>query len=98
MKAVFFVEKLKYGGAKNRLYADEVVSRQSITTRDNSSLGKKDEGYYVLLDGDEEAIKKAREILKGTGKELKGNEEKEIILAIEGQESTAAEGFGAIFG
>ncbi len=98
MKAVFFIGKDRYGGAKNRLYADEVVSKQSITVRDNSAIGKDKEGYYVLLDGDGEAIKKAREILKEDAEELKGKNAEDIISAIEGQESSAAEGFGAIFG
>lgn len=98
MKAVFFTEKDKFGGAKNRLYADDLVSKQSITTRDNSAIGKDKEGYYIQIDGDEEAIKKAREILKESAKELKGKDAEEVTKAIEGQESSAAEGFGAIFG
>ncbi|MCD6496102.1 MAG: hypothetical protein J7K54_02420 [Candidatus Aenigmarchaeota archaeon] len=98
MKAVFFVEKEKYGSAKNRLYGDELVSRQSITIRDNSSVEKEKEGYYMLLDGEDEAIKKAREILKDSAKELKDKEAKDIIGIIEKQESSAADGFGAIFG
>ena len=98
MKAVFFIDRDKYGGSKSRLYADDLVSRQSITTRDSGSLGKKGDGYYVQIDGDEAAIKKAREILKDSGKELKGKEAEEINSAIEGQESSAADGFGAIFG
>jgi hypothetical protein len=98
MKAVFFIEKEKFGGAKNKLYADELVSKQSITVRDSAAIGKKGEGYYVQIDGDEEALKKAGEILKDAGKELKGQEAEEVTKAIEGQESDAAEGFGAIFG
>ncbi len=98
MKAVFFIEKEKFGGAKNKLYADELVSKQSITVRDNAAIGKSDEGYYVQIDGNEEAIRKARELLKDAGKELKGKDAEEVFGAIEGQESTAAEGFGAIFG
>jgi hypothetical protein len=98
MKAVFFVAKDKYGGAKNRIYADEVLSKQSITIRDNSALGLPKEGYYMQIDGDEKAVKQARELLKGEAEELKGKDAAEVSKAIEGQESSAAEGFGAIFG
>ncbi len=98
MKAVFFIGKEKYGGVKNKLYADEVVSRQSITVKESSALGKGSDGYYVQIDGNEKAIEKASELLGNAARKLKGKEEKEIISAIEGQESTAAEGFGAIFG
>ncbi|UCD03377.1 MAG: hypothetical protein JSV63_01955 [Candidatus Aenigmatarchaeota archaeon] len=98
MKAVFFIQKDKYGGAKNKLYGDELVSRGSITVRDNAAIGKKEEGYYVQIDGDKDALKKARELLKDAGHELKGKDAEEVSAAIEGQESSAAEGFGAIFG
>ena len=98
MKVVFFVSKDNYGAAKNKVYMDEVVSRQSITVRDSSAIGMKKEGYYMLIDGDDESIKKAREMLKGLAKELSGDDEKKVVSAIEGQESSAAEGFGAIFG
>jgi hypothetical protein len=98
MKAVFFIDREKYGGAKSKLYADEVVSRQSITVKESSALGKGSDGYYVQIDGDEKAIAKARELLGTSAKELKDREAEEVSSAIEGQESTAAEGFGAIFG
>ncbi len=98
MKAVFFMDKDNYVSSKGKLYADELVSRQSITVRESSSIGKEKEGYYVQIEGDREAIKKARELLKGAAEELKGKDAEEVSGAIEGQESTAAEGFGAIFG
>jgi hypothetical protein len=98
MKAVFFVKKENYGSAKNKVYMDELVSRQSITVRDNAAIGMKKEGYYLLIDGGEAAVKKARELLKGLAEELKGGDAEKVTSAIDGQESSAAEGFGAIFG
>lgn len=98
MKVVFFMSKDNYVSSKGMLYADELVSRQSITVRESSSIGKDKEGYYVLIDGDEEAIKRAKKLLKEVAEELKGKDAEEISGAIEGQESSAAEGFGAIFG
>ena len=52
----------------------------------------------MLIDGEDEAIKKAKELLKGLAKELSGKEAEDVIAAIDEQESSAAEGFGAIFG
>ena len=98
MKAVFFVKKEKQGEAKNKVYNDDLVSRQSILIRDNSALGIEKEGYYLQIDGEEGAIKRAKDILSGTAEELKGEEAKKVSEAIEKQESSAAEGFGAIFG
>ena len=99
MKAVFFVEKEKYMAAKNSLEGDDQVSRLSITFRDNESLGMEKEGYYLELDGPEELIAQARELLKESeAKELEGEELKKVEGAISAQESKAEEGFGAIFG
>jgi hypothetical protein len=98
MKVIFFVKKDGYGAAKNKLYADDLVSRQSILTRDNAAIGEKKEGYYLLVEGDDHAVAKARELMKGAATELKGKEAEKVSFAIESQESSAAEGFGAIFG
>ncbi len=98
MKAVFFIETDKYGQAKNKVYSDELVSKQSIIIRDASPLGMKKAGYYMLIDGEDEAIKLAKEILADAAHELSGPEAEKVIAAIEKQESSAAEGFGAIFG
>jgi len=98
MKAVFFIEPDKYGQAKNKVYSDELVSKQSIILRDASALGMKKQGYYMLIDGEDDAVKKAKENLKESAEELSGSEAEEAIQAIEKQESSAAEGFGAIFG
>ena len=98
MKAIFFVKKDDYSAAKNKLYADDVVSRQSITIRDNAAIGEKKEGYYIQVEGDPKAIGTAKAILKGMATELKGKEAGKIESAIESQEESAASGFGAIFG
>ncbi len=52
----------------------------------------------MQIDGDKDALKHAKELLKDAGKEIKGKDAEEVSAAIEGQESSAAEGFGAIFG
>jgi hypothetical protein len=98
MKAVFFVKKDEYPAAKNRLYADDLVSRQSITIRDNAAVGEKKEGYFIQVEGDEKAIHAAKALLKEAATELKGKEATKIESAIESQEESAASGFGAIFG
>ncbi len=98
MKAVFFIEPDNYVQAKGKVYGDELVSRQSITLRDSSSLGVDKKGYYLLVDGEDESIKQAKKILSGLAKELTGPEAEKVLSAIEQQESSAAEGFGAIFG
>ena len=98
MKRIFFIPKDKYMKVKNGLLTDDAVSRQSIDFRDNVSLGLKDDGYYLIIEGSEQALKKAAEIMGTDAKELKGKEMHSIEEAIMKQEDSAMSGFGNIFG
>lgn len=97
MEVLFFIPKEKYATTKAKVFEDDLVSRQSIQFRDNKSLGLSKEGYYLELKGSKEAIKKARDLLKGSGKELEGKEKTKILKIIKNQETNAMQGFGAIF-
>ena len=93
MYAVFKFPK----GAKeiDEIYKDDVVSRQTLIKRDGASLGL-ESAIYVVLEGSEESVKKAREI---AGKyELSGKEAEEIYKKIKDAENEASLGMGAIFG
>src|SRR5438046_10383995 len=46
------------------LTADDVVSRQSVVFRDAKSLGLKGDDRYVVVEGNEEAVARAAELLK----------------------------------
>ena len=98
MKVVFFVKKDNQAQAKNKVYGDDVVSRQTIIIRDNASLGIKKDGYYMQIEGNDDALKHAEKILKGLADKMGGKDAKQVMDAIEEQESSAASGFGAIFG
>lgn len=79
------------------LLKHDIVSRQSITEKDAKVLGLEKEANYVLIEGNEENIKKIIEIFNEEDiKECK--EREEIYEKIKKEESEAAEGFGAIFG
>ncbi len=98
MQAIFFVPKESYEQVKNKMLADDLVSRQSINFRDNTSLGLDKEGYYIEIDGDKEALAKARELVNKSGKELKGKDKNTILKVIKDQEEKSMQGFGSIFG
>jgi hypothetical protein len=98
MKTVFFIPSENYSKAKNLVYEDDLLSRQSINFRESKALGMKKEGYYLEIDGSEEAIKKLAEILKDLGKEVDKKEREEVLKKISEQEESAAAGFGSIFG
>ena len=97
MDAVFRIPKEKYAGIRNAVMSNDLLSRQSLTFRDSTALGVKEEGYYLLIEGPEEAIEEARKVLK-EATELKGGEADEIRKKIKSQEESAAAGFGSIFG
>ena len=98
MEAIFFIEKEKYSQARDKVSTDDIVSRQSLNFREAMSLGLHEEGYYLLVSGTEDGIKKARELLKGLARELKEKEGKGVIEIMKKQEEEAMEGFGGIFG
>ena len=98
MKTVFFVPSENYSKAKNLAYEDDLVSRQSINFRESKALGMKKEGYYLEINGSEDAIKRLTEILKDLGKQVDKKEREEVLKKISEQEESAAQGFGSIFG
>ncbi len=93
MYAVFKFEK----NAKeiDEIYRDDVVSRQTVIKRDGSSLGM-DNATYLLVEGSEEAIERAREIAGNY--EIRGEEAKKVYEKIKEAEDAASLGMGAIFG
>jgi hypothetical protein len=98
MKALFFMLGEDYRKIKNKLLADDLVSRQSLNFRESKALGFEKEGYYLEIEGSEKGIKKAKEIIGELGKEVKGKGREEVSKRIQEQEESAAEGFGSIFG
>ncbi|KAA0007565.1 MAG: hypothetical protein FE037_02695 [Thermoplasmata archaeon] len=78
---------------------DDLVSRQSITTRDASSLDIDKDVVYVKIEGSEEGIKRAEELFKEfSAKKLGEKEAEEINKKMEAQDESAALGLGNVFG
>ncbi|MBN2042645.1 MAG: hypothetical protein JW754_02465 [Candidatus Aenigmarchaeota archaeon] len=98
MKALFFLPSENYSKAKNKVSEDDVVSRQSLNFRECKALGFDKEGYYLEIDGSEESIVKAKEVIGELGKEVSGKEKEDVLAKIKEQEENAAAGFGSIFG
>lgn len=90
MQIVFEVSKENKNKVENLIKNDDLISRQSIIIR------VIDDKIYFLIDGSEEAIEKAKEILKDLGNEAKNQEE--IIKKIKEEEEQALVGFGSILG
>ena len=98
MTYVIFEVKKEESGKINKVINDDLVSRQSITTRDASSLDIKGDATYLKIEGSDDALKKAKEISKEMGfKKLGEKQAKEINEKIEAQDDSAASGIGMIF-
>ena len=99
MTYVIFEVKTEDVGKINQMLKDDLVSRQSILTRDSSSLSIDKDVSYVKIEGSKEGLKKAEEIAKDVKfKKLNKKKSGEVNKKIEEQEDSAADGMGMIFG
>ena len=99
MTYVIFEVKTEEVGKINQMLKDDLVSRQSILTRDASSLSIDKDVSYVKIEGSKEGLKKAGEIAKDLKfKKLSKKKAGEVNKKIEEQEDSAADGMGMIFG
>ncbi len=95
--AIFCVEKTE-ASKINKILRDDLISRQSISIRDANALNIEKDVRYVLIEGNEDALKKADELFSETGKKLGEKDAKTIYDMIKTEESDAATGVGFIFG
>ncbi|UCD14429.1 MAG: hypothetical protein JSW60_03170 [Thermoplasmatales archaeon] len=98
MTYVIFEVKSEDTGKINRLIKDDIVSRQSILTRDSNSLETKGDVSYVKIEGSDQGLKQAKKLAKELGlKKLAQKKAQYINEKIEEQEDSAASGMGMIF-
>lgn len=95
--AIFSVDKSQ-ASKINKILKDDLISRQSIAIRDASALNIDKDVRYVLIEGTDEALKKAEELFKETGKKEDEEEAKNIYNKIKSEEGDVAQGVGLIFG
>jgi hypothetical protein len=98
MAYVIFEIKKEDTNKINNITKDDLVSRQSITTRDANSLDIKGDATYLKIEGSAEGLKKSEEMAKELGfKKLTDKKAKEVNKKIEAQDDSAATGMGMIF-
>ena len=98
LEYVIFELKSEDAGKINKIIKDDLVSRQSILTRDSSSLNIKGEFLYLKIEGSNEGLKRAEELAKELDlKKLVEKKAKKINEKIIEQEDSAASGMGMIF-
>jgi 6-phosphogluconate dehydrogenase (decarboxylating) len=96
MREVWLVSSANKAKAEAVLKTDDLVSRQSIAVRAASSLEIKEEGYFIIIDGTEEALQRADELLKEIAEKYKDKEK--VLERYDELESAAISGFGFIIG
>jgi len=95
---VIFEVKSEDVGKINKLIKDDLVSRQSVLTRDSSSLNIDGDFSYLKVEGSVDGIKKAEMLAKEYNfKKLDAKKAEDINKKIEEQEDSAASGMGMIF-
>ncbi|HEX9566169.1 MAG TPA: hypothetical protein VGA48_01070 [Thermoplasmata archaeon] len=80
------------------VWKDDLVSRQSITSRDAKSLGLRGDYRYVLVEGSDAGVARATELLKDLAHALAGKEAERVYRQFRAQDEEAASGMGLIFG
>ena len=97
----YYIYKVKSenAGKINTFTKDDLVSRQSIFTRDSSSLDLEGDVLFVKIEGSEKGLKRADELAKELEfKKLNKQKAEAINKKIVEQEDSAADGMGMIFG
>ncbi len=94
----YVVLKAKRYEDANLLHSDDLVSRQTIRVYDLRNLGLEDQGFVILVEGSEEAVNRAVQLLNGIAEKIEGEEAKKIYEKIKEMEDAASSGFGSIFG
>ena len=98
MAYIIFEVKSELVGKINQMLKDDLVSRQSIITRDSNSLNIKGDVSFLKIEGSEQGLKRAEELAKEFEfKKLDEKKSKEVNQKIEEQEDSAADGMGMIF-
>jgi hypothetical protein len=97
MYAIFSVPPDKRSKA-DEILKDDIVSRQSIVLRDCSTLGLKDLGLLILIEGEETAVKRSQELFKDLAKRLEGAQAVDVYERFKKETDEVASGVGFIFG
>ena len=99
MVYVIFEVKSDNTGNINKFIKDDLISRQSILTRDASALNIDQDVTYVKIEGSDEGIARAKDVAEELEfKLLDEKEAAEVNGKIAEQEDSAADGMGMIFG
>lgn len=96
MREVYLVSAENKAKVEELLKKDEVVNRGSIIIKSPGPLGFNEDGYFIILDASEQALKIAETLMKGLTTKYKDKEK--VLEKYDEQEDAAMSGFGNIIG
>ncbi len=96
MREVFEVASDKARQAEQMLREDDVLGRQSIAVRNPGILGMDGDEVYIIINGSEESIEKAKEMLKDIAKV--SEKRAKVLEKFDELEDRTADAFGSILG
>ncbi len=82
---------------RQALMGDEITSKANIVFKDAKLLTGR-EGYYIRVIGTEEQLKRIKEIIGESAKEIEAKEVEEVLKKLQEEDESALAGFGSIFG
>ena len=82
---------------RQALMSDEITSKANIVFKDAKLLTGR-EGYYIRVIGTEEQLKRIKEIIGESAKEIEAKEVEEVLKKLQEEDESALAGFGSIFG
>ena len=94
--AIFSVPSAKRAELDTALQ-DDLVSRQSRKIRDAGTFGGPADRTYVLLEGSDEALRKAEALLAGVGDRLAGPDAEGLYGRFREEDESASAGMGLFF-
>lgn len=98
MPFVIFEVKNEDVGKINTVIKDDLVSRQSILSRDSKALELKGDVTFLKIEGSDAGVKRAEELAKEQGfTKLDEKQASEVDKKIKEQDDSAASGMGMIF-
>lgn len=75
---------------------DDILSRQSITMRDASHFGSKEDWVYLFVEGEEKGMLRADAVILEFGERAPDGDA--LHARLKAEEDEAASGLGSIFG
>lgn len=98
--SMYVIFHLKERGQEtvNDLMADNEVGRLTILSRDGSKISGDYTGLIVLVEGVEERVLKAVELVGDRGEKLKDEKASEIYSKLKDESEDADQGVGFLFG